>query len=300
MSANRVLVLGGTGKTGRRVAARMAARGLAVRIGSRTAAPPFDWEQPATWREALHGVDAAYVAYHPDLAAPGAADAIQSLTALAAASGVRRLVLLSGRGEPEAQRCEQIVRDSGLEWTLVRASWFAQNFSESYLRDAVLAGEVALPVGAVGEPFVDADDIADVAAAALTEAGHAGQLYEVTGPRLWTFAEAVAEIGRATAPLHPLRAGVPRGICRGAARRPASRAHGRAHHLSLRRGPGRAERLGRRRRDACAGPAAARLRRLRERCGRERRLESGLLGEDGMRLHVLDLALISPARSAPH
>lgn len=198
MSANRVLVLGGTGKTGRRVAARMAARGLAVRIGSRAAEPSFDWEQPATWREALHGVDAAYVAYHPDLAAPGAADAIQSLTALAAASGVRRLVLLSGRGEPEAERCEQIVRDSGLEWTLVRASWFAHNFSESYLREAVLAGEVALPVGAVGEPFVDVDDIADVAAAALTEAGHAGQLYEVTGPRLWTFAEAVAEISRAT------------------------------------------------------------------------------------------------------
>ena len=198
MSANRVLVLGGTGKTGRRVAARMAARGLAVRIGSRTAVPRFDWEQPATWPEALHGVDAAYVAYHPDLAAPGAADAIQSLTGLAAASGVRRLVLLSGRGEPEARRCEQIVRDSGLEWTVVRASWFAQNFSEGYLLDAVLAGEMTLPVGAVGEPFVDVDDIADVAAAALTEAGHAGQLYEVTGPRLWTFAEAVAEISRAT------------------------------------------------------------------------------------------------------
>ena len=198
MSANRVLVLGGTGKTGRRVAARMAARGLAVRIGSRTAVPRFDWEQPATWPEALHGVDAAYVAYHPDLAAPGAADAIQSLTGLAAASGVRRLVLLSGRGEPEARRCEQIVRDSGLEWTVVRASWFAQNFSEGYLLDAVLAGEMTLPVGAVGEPLVDVDDIADVAAAALTEAGHAGQLYEVTGPRLWTFAEAVAEISRAT------------------------------------------------------------------------------------------------------
>ena len=198
MSANRVLVLGGTGKTGRRVAARMAARGLAVRIGSRTAVPRFDWEQPATWPEALHGVDAAYVAYHPDLAAPGAADAIQSLTGLAAASGVRRLVLLSGRGEPEARRCEQIVRDSGLEWTVVRASWFAQNFSEGYLLDAVLAGEMTLPVGAVGEPFVDVNDIADVAAAALTEAGHAGQLYEVTGPRLWTFAEAVAEISRAT------------------------------------------------------------------------------------------------------
>ena len=111
---------------------------------------------------------------------------------------MRRLVLLSGRGEPEAQRCEQIVRDSGLEWTLVRASWFAQNFSESYLLDAVLAGEVALPAGDVGEPFVDADDIADVAVGGAHRGRARGQLYEVTGPRLWTFAEAVAEIGRAT------------------------------------------------------------------------------------------------------
>jgi uncharacterized protein YbjT (DUF2867 family) len=198
MSANRVLVLGGTGKTGRRVAARLAARGLAVRIGSRSAAPPFDWETPATWREALREVDAVYVAYQPDVAAPGAAAAIQSLTELAAASGVRRLVLLSGRGEPEAERCEQIVRDSGLEWTLVRASWFAQNFSEGFLLDAVLSGEVALPAGTVGEPFFDVDDIADVAAAALSEPRHAGKLYEVTGPRLWTFAAAVAEIGRAS------------------------------------------------------------------------------------------------------
>jgi uncharacterized protein YbjT (DUF2867 family) len=104
-------------------------------------------------------------------------------------------VLLSGRGEPEARRCEQIVRDSGLEWTIVRASWFAQNFSESFLLDAVLAGEVALPAGAVGEPFVDADDIADVAVAALTDSRHARQIYEVTGPRLWTFADAVEAIG---------------------------------------------------------------------------------------------------------
>jgi len=139
-----------------------------------------------------------YISYFPDVAAPGAPDAIRALTELAVASGVRRTVLLSGRGEPEARRCEQIVRDSGLEWTVVRASWFAQNFSESFLLDAVLAGEVALPAGAVGEPFVDADDIADVAVAALTDSRHAGQLYEVTGPRLWTFAEAVEAIGRAT------------------------------------------------------------------------------------------------------
>jgi uncharacterized protein YbjT (DUF2867 family) len=118
---------------------------------------------------------------------------------MAVSSGVARVVLLSGRGEPDAQRCEQIVRDSGAKWTVVRASWFSQNFSESYLLEPILSGEVALPAGNVGEPFVDADDIADVAVAALTDDRHAGRLYEVTGPRLWTFAEAIAEIATVTA-----------------------------------------------------------------------------------------------------
>jgi uncharacterized protein YbjT (DUF2867 family) len=198
MSANRVLVVGGTGKTGRRVAERLAARGVAVRIGSRSAEPAFDWENPAGWPSALRGVEAVYLTYFPDLAAPGSASAIEAFVTAASGAGVRRLVLLSGRGEPEAQRCEELVRGSGLEWTIVRASWFAQNFSESYLLDAVVAGDVALPAGDVGEPFVDAGDIADVAVAALTDGSHAGQLYEVTGPRLWTFADAIAEIGRAT------------------------------------------------------------------------------------------------------
>lgn len=198
MSARTTLVLGGTGKTGRRVAERLTARGLPVRIGSRFGAPPFDWEKPDTWPAVLRDVEAAYISYYPDLAAPGAADAIRSFAELAVESGVRRLALLSGRGEPEAQRCETLVQDTGLEWTLLRASWFCQNFSENYLLESLIEGEVALPAGKVGEPFVDADDIADVAVAALTENGHAGRLYELTGPRLWTFAEAVAEIGRAT------------------------------------------------------------------------------------------------------
>lgn len=198
MSTRTTLVIGGSGKTGRRVIERLAARNLPVRNGSRSGEPPFDWENAATWPAALKNIEAAYITYFPDLAAPGATVAIQSFTELAVKSGVRRLVLLSGRGEAEAQRCEQIVRDSGVEWTLVRASWFAQNFSESHFLEPVLAGEVALPVGRVGEPFVDADDIADVVVAALTDDRHAGQLYEVTGPRLWTFADAIAEIGRAT------------------------------------------------------------------------------------------------------
>jgi uncharacterized protein YbjT (DUF2867 family) len=126
------------------------------------------------------------------------ADAIGALTEVALANGRPRLVLLSGRGEEQAQRCEQIVRASGLEWTIVRASWFSQNFSESFLVEQVVAGEVTLPVGNVGEPFIDAEDIADVVVAALTDRRHIGQLYEVTGPRLLTFADAVAEIAQAT------------------------------------------------------------------------------------------------------
>ena len=198
MEMKPILVVGGSGKTGRRVAERLSMRGLPVRSGSRSAEPPFDWENRGTWAAALSGVDAAYVTYYPDLAAPGAADAIRAFAALAVTSGVRRLVLLSGRGEPEAQRCEQIVCDSGLEWTIVRASWFSQNFSENYLVDGVIAGEVALPAGDIGVPFVDADDIADVAVAALTGDRHAGQVYEVTGPRPLTYAEAIGEIARVT------------------------------------------------------------------------------------------------------
>jgi len=192
------LVLGGTGKTGRRVVTRLAALGRPVRVGSRTGTPPFDWEDRTTWEAALQNVGAAYVNYYPDVAIPGAADEVGEFVDLALQRGVRRLILLSGRGEEEAQHTEQILQRSGADWTIVRASWFAQNFSESFLASAVQAGEVALPAGDVPEPFVDVDDIADVSVKALTEAGHTGQIYEVTGPRMLTFAEAVREIARAT------------------------------------------------------------------------------------------------------
>src|SRR5215213_10553552 len=193
-----MLVLDGTGKTGRRVAERFKTRRLPTRVGSRSGEPPFDWEDRATWAPALSGVGSVYLTYYPDLAVPGAVDAVQSMIELAVERGVQRLVLLSGRGEDEAQRAEEVVQASGVDWTIVRSSWFNQNFSENYLLDAVLGGEVVLPAGDIGEPFIDADDLADVAVAALTEDGHAGQLYEVTGPRLLTFAQAVAEIAAAT------------------------------------------------------------------------------------------------------
>jgi uncharacterized protein YbjT (DUF2867 family) len=192
------LVLGATGKTGRRVADRLEARGVPVRIGSRSADPPFDWEDRTTWAPALEGVAAAYVSYYPDLAVPGAPEAIAAFAEQALASGTRRLVLLSGRGEEEAQRAEQALQESGADWTIVRCSWFSQNFSETFMLEGLLAGELALPAGDVPEPFVDAEDIADVAVAALTQDGHSGRLYELTGPRLLTYREAVAEIARAS------------------------------------------------------------------------------------------------------
>jgi uncharacterized protein YbjT (DUF2867 family) len=192
------LVIGGTGKTGRRIVTRLRERGLPVRSASRASEPPFDWEDPATWAPALRGATSAYVSFYPDLAVPGAPEAIAALADEALSAGVKRLVLLSGRGEEEAERAERALQASGVDWTIVRCSWFAQNFSEDYLLESVLAGEVALPVADMPEPFVDVDDIADVAVAALTEDGHSGQLYELTGPRLLTFAEAVAEVGRAT------------------------------------------------------------------------------------------------------
>jgi uncharacterized protein YbjT (DUF2867 family) len=193
-----ILILGGTGKTGSRIVERLRAREVPVRVGSRSADPPFTWEDRAGWPAALEGASAVYVSYFPDLAVPGAPEAVEALAQQAARSGVRRLVLLSGRGEQEAQRAERIVQEAGLEWTVVRCSWFNQNFSESYLLDPILAGEVALPAGDVPEPFVDTEDIADVAVAALTEEGHASRVYELTGPRLLTFADAIEEIGRAT------------------------------------------------------------------------------------------------------
>lgn len=192
------LVTGGTGKTGRRVAEKLTARGRAVRIGSRAGEPPFDWNDRSTWPAALSDVTAAYIAFSPDLAIPGATEIIRAFTALAVASGVQRLVLLSGRGEPEAQACERIVQDSGVVWTLVRAGWFSQNFSEGAFVDMVRQGRITLPARDIPEPFVDAQDIADVAVAALTEDGHEDEVYEVTGPRLLTFHEAAQTIAQAS------------------------------------------------------------------------------------------------------
>jgi len=198
MKQGATLVLGGRGKTGRRVVARLTARGVPTRVGSRSGEPPFDWEDSSTWAPALDGVASAYVSYYPDIAMPGAVEKVRSFAELALEQGARRLVLLSGRGEEEAQRAERAVQETGADWTIVRCAWFMQNFSEDFLAEPILDGEVVLPAGDELEPFVDADDIADVAVAALTDDRHIGELYELTSPRLLTFADAVGEIARAS------------------------------------------------------------------------------------------------------
>ena len=191
------LVLGGTGKTGRRVVERLRARDLPVRIGSRSASPPFDWEDRSTWAPALDGVGAVYLTYYPDLAVPGAVEATRAFAELAMERGARRLVLLSGRGEPEAERAEQAVRDTGADVTILRSTWFMQNFSEDYMLEHVRSGEIRLPARDVPTPFLDVDDIADIAVEALTDDRHAGRLYELTGPRSLTMDQVAAELGRA-------------------------------------------------------------------------------------------------------
>jgi uncharacterized protein YbjT (DUF2867 family) len=197
-STNNILVIGGTGKTGRKVVAGLQAHGQRVRIGSRRGTPAFDWDDPTTYPAALAGIDKVYIVYYPDLAVPGALEAIRALTEAAKQAGVKKAVLLSGKGEREAERCEQVVAESGLDYTLVRASWFSQNFSESFLLDPILAGHIALPMPEAEIPFVDTGDIAEVVVQALLDDAHNGQTYEITGPRKLTFAEVVAEIATAT------------------------------------------------------------------------------------------------------
>ncbi|WP_232667965.1 NmrA family NAD(P)-binding protein [Pseudonocardia sp. TRM90224] len=195
-----ILVLGATGTTGRRVTARLRRRGFAVRPGSRAADPAFDWSDERTWQPVLNGVSAAYIAYYPDITAPGAFDAITRFAHTAVANGVERLVLISGRGEPESEAVEKGVIAASSQTTVVRCAFFAQDFSEKGFgfEEMIRFGAVALPAPEVGEAFVDAEDIADVVAEALADPRHAGKLYELTGPRLLTFRQAIAEIASAT------------------------------------------------------------------------------------------------------
>lgn len=189
LGANTYLVIGATGKTGARVQKKLNELGFDVKGANRNGEIHFDWRSPETWAAALVDVDTVYLTYYPDLALPDAPDDIAKFCALARIKGVKHITLLSGRGEPVAQVCEDIVKTSGLNWTIVRASWFNQNFSEGMFRDFIEAGDITLPVGSVCEPFIDVDDVCDVVVESLLDPKHNGQLYEVTGPELLSFSQ---------------------------------------------------------------------------------------------------------------
>jgi uncharacterized protein YbjT (DUF2867 family) len=194
---HNILVIGGTGKTGHRVAKGLTALGHNVTIGSRKGNPAFDWEDHSTFGPALKGMDRAYIVYYPDLAVPGAREAITRLTETALKEGLEKVVLLSGKGEKEAEACEEIVANSGLNYTLVRASWFNQNFSEGAFLDFVLAGQVALPMPDAKIPFVDAHDIAAVVTKVLVDDAYNGETIVVTGPEKLSFKQVVEIMDRA-------------------------------------------------------------------------------------------------------
>ena len=203
MKQSPILIIGKNGKTGTRVNQRLQALGHSTRPVSRSTIPSFDWENSATWRSAIEGTRAAYVTYQPDLAVPNAEPAIKEFVRIAADAGLEHIVLLSGRGEEGAQRAEQVLKTSGISWNIVRSSWFAQNFSETFMLEGIQAGELVLPAADIVEPFIDVNDIADVAVAALTEPDLRNKLFEVTGPRALTFAQCIEEISRATG--HPVK-----------------------------------------------------------------------------------------------
>jgi uncharacterized protein YbjT (DUF2867 family) len=189
MQNKQTLITAVKGKTSSRVAKMMEQAGLPYRGVSRSSNIPFDWYDPSTWNAALEGVKSAYLVFLPDLAVPGSIEIITAFTELAKKKGLKKLVLLSGRGEEEALKCEQIVLNCGIPSTVVRASWFAQNFSEYFWLGDVLKGQITIPENHAKEPFIDIDDIAEVVFAALTEEGHEGKTYEVSGPELLSFAE---------------------------------------------------------------------------------------------------------------
>jgi uncharacterized protein YbjT (DUF2867 family) len=197
MKSTPILIIGKNGKTGARVNQRLKDLGYSTRAVSRSTTPSFDWNNPLDWSSVLEGVKSAYVTYQPDLAVPQAEAAITEFVRVAIDSGLQHIVLLSGRGEQGAERAENILQGSGINWNIVRCSWFAQNFSESFMLQGIIDGELVLPANDTVEPFVDADDIADVVVATLTQPTMQNKVYELTGPRALNFAECIDEISQA-------------------------------------------------------------------------------------------------------
>lgn len=197
-SSDTIAIVGASGKTGARVLSRLKAKGFKTRGLARSTEIPFDWSDKETWASALNSVRSTYVTYYPDLAVPQAEDDIRTFSDIAKTQGVKHIVLLSGRGEEGAERAEQIVIQSGLDWNIVRASWFMQNFSESFMLEGIQAGELVLPLPRANEPFIDVNDIADTVVAALTQHNLRNELLEITGPNVISFKQCLEAISNAT------------------------------------------------------------------------------------------------------
>ncbi len=189
------LITGGTGKTGSRVAHRLDALGHAIRAVTRHSEPRFDWYDDSTWEGALSGCTAAYLTFQPDIGLPGADAILGAFSEHAVALGCTRLVLLSGRGEDAARQAETAFIAAGAEWTILRSAFFFQNFTEAFWAEEIAAGSLTMVQSTVGEPFIDADDIADVAVVTLLDPAHIGRIHELTGPRLISFRDIAHEIG---------------------------------------------------------------------------------------------------------
>ena len=206
MTTTPILILSGKGKTGRRVAAQLEARGVPFRLASRSSEQRFDWYDESTWSATIAGADTAYLA--PPVGPTGLAQAGRFIQQ-AAAAGLRRVVLLSGRGVGSPGRdfavydgsldLEHAVQASGVDWTIVQPAWFAQGFSEDFLRYHVLAGEIRLSAGTGGEAWIDTNDVGDVMTAALLDEAYTGQVIAISGPRPLTMTEVADALSTATA-----------------------------------------------------------------------------------------------------
>ncbi|WP_245734249.1 SDR family NAD(P)-dependent oxidoreductase [Lentzea jiangxiensis] len=166
--------------------------GAAARPASRSSSTRFDWSDQDTWEPALAGTTAVYVVPPED------PSLLAEFVPLAVKSGVTRLVLLSMRGAPDDDPFEAAIKDSGVEWTILRPTWFMQNFDEDMFAAPVQHGELAVPAGGGVHPFIDVVDIAEVALVALTQPGHDGQTYELSGPEALSFPEMLARITEIT------------------------------------------------------------------------------------------------------
>ncbi|MFC6158141.1 NAD(P)H-binding protein [Kribbella jiaozuonensis] len=200
---NPILILSGKGKTGRRVAAQLDAREVPYRLASRSSEQRFDWYDESTWAATIAGAETAYLA--PPVGPTGLAQAGKFIEQ---ADGLRRLVLLSGRGVGSPGRdfavydgqleLENVAKASGLDWTIVQPAWFAQGFSEDFLRYHVLAGEIRLSAGTGAEAWIDTNDVGDVMTTALLDESYVGQTLTISGPRTLTMTEIADELTAAT------------------------------------------------------------------------------------------------------